>query len=58
LSFKAEPVRNFSNQNKAWFTIEDALRVMITDNLTSEINSDDLIRKLLPQIRKIYEEIE
>jgi hypothetical protein len=58
LSFKAEPVRNFSNQNKAWFAIEDALRAMITDNLTSEINSDDLIRKLLPQIRKIYEEIE
>jgi internalin A len=57
LPFTTKPVRDFQNQNKAWYIIEDALRAIIQENVSSEISSDDLIRKLSPQILKIYNDI-
>lgn len=57
LPFTMKPIKDFQNPNKAWLIVEDALRVIITEDLNIEVNSDDFVRKLSPQIRKIYEEI-
>jgi internalin A len=57
LPFTMKPIRDFDNQNKAWFIIEDALRKIISEDLNVEVNSDDSVRKLSPQIRQIYEDI-
>jgi internalin A len=56
LPYTALPVVDFANQNKAWYIIEECLRIMIEKDLNPE--GENFFREHLPQdILKIYEGI-
>ncbi|MFT3795839.1 leucine-rich repeat domain-containing protein [Flavobacterium sp.] len=57
LPFAGKEIRDFENENKGWFIVENALRTIVTDELSSEVDEDDIVRKFPPKIKKIYEEI-
>lgn len=57
LPYMAKPILDFPNQNKAWYIIEHALRIILDKNV--QPTGDDLFKgpDLPGDIRKIYEEL-
>jgi hypothetical protein len=58
LPFTGKEIVDFPIQNKAWYIVENALQVIIKENLNNLIkDEDEIVRKLDSKARKIYEEI-
>lgn len=47
----------FLKENKAWFLVAPAIRAIVENDINSIINDEDnLVRKLPPNTKKIYED--
>ncbi len=57
LPFALKEIAEFKNQNKAWYLISNAIKTIIEEDINSEKDEDDIVRKLDPKIKKLYEEI-
>lgn len=57
LPFTGKAIKRFKNENMAWYVIEQALKIIIEDNVKSEKDEDYIVRKFSPTVRDIYEDI-
>jgi len=57
LPFTGKEVADFENENQAWYIVENALRVIINEDVNSEVDEDDIVRKFPPKIQEVYERI-
>lgn len=57
LPFTQKEIKEFENENKAWYLIVNAIKTVIEEDINSEKNEDEIVRNFPPNIRKIYEDI-
>lgn len=57
LPFTQKEIKEFENENKAWYLIVQAIKTVIEEDINSEKDEDEIVRKFPPNIRKIYEDI-
>lgn len=57
LPFAGTEITEFKNKNKAWFLIAYAIRTIIEEDINSEKDEDEIVRKFPPKIKKLYEDI-
>ncbi|MDT0294904.1 leucine-rich repeat domain-containing protein [Mesonia ostreae] len=57
LPFIGKEVMEFKNQNKAWYLIANIIKIIIEDDINSEKDEDEIVRKFPPKIKKLYEDI-
>jgi hypothetical protein len=58
LPFTQKEIKAFENENKAWYLVVNAIKVIIEDNINPINNDDDeIVRKFPPNIREIYQDI-
>lgn len=57
LPFALKEVSEFKNQNKAWYLISNAIKTIIEEDINSEKDEDEIVRKFNPKIKELYEDI-
>lgn len=57
LPFTGKEIKDFKNENKAWYLIATAIKVALEEGLSLERDEDEIVRKFPPNIKKIYEDI-
>lgn len=57
LPFTQKEIKEFENENKAWYLVVQSIKTVIEEDINSEKDEDEIVRKFPPNIKKIYEDI-
>ncbi|MBL7728690.1 MAG: TIR domain-containing protein, partial [Dinghuibacter sp.] len=57
LPYTAKPIRDFQNQNLAWYLVESALRLVIDNNEDIDWENKDSYKKLPADVLQLYERL-
>lgn len=57
LPFTGKEIKEFKNENKAWYLVVNAIKIVLEEDINSEKDEDDIVRKFSNDVRRIYEDI-